>query len=137
MNPRRPFTVTLITLLVLLMTVSNIIRLVQVISNWQYLFGLLNNTTVYLSVSALIWSITGLIISIAVWFGIPWAPNLTRIAALVFSLHYWLEYLFLVNHTGRQSNWLFLLSINSLLILWLFWVLSRKASKAYFGVIHE
>lgn len=137
MKPKRPFNVTLITLLVLLMTVSNIVRLVQVILNWQYLFGLLHNTSVYLSLSALIWSLAGIVIFIALWFGIPWAPKVTRVAALVFSFHYWLEYSFLVNHTGRQSNWLFIFFVNSLLILWFYWVLSRKASKVYFGVNNE
>jgi hypothetical protein len=68
------------------------------------------------------------------WFGRGWAVRATQLAALAYSLYFWLDRIFLAHGPGR--NWLFVLAVNLLSLFIVFWMLSNRKAKAYFGVMH-
>jgi len=137
MNLSRPKSVTVVALLVLILTVMRLLRFVYAIKDWNFINELLPSLSFYLIVSGLIWVIVGAPAFLGLWFGVTWAPIYTRIIAIVYTINYWLEYIFIVNVQGRQANWLLLGSLNLVLLVWIYWVLSRTSTRVYFGAKYE
>ena len=137
MRLRRPFSVTLVALLVLTLAVMKLIRLVLVMQSWAFYGGLLSFSPIYLAISGLLWAVIGLPLAAGLWFGLSWASIFTRVGSLVYTFYYWLEYFLLVNTRGRQQNWAYLLFANIAVLIWIYWVLSRDKAKIYFGVDNE
>jgi hypothetical protein len=137
MKQSRPFGVTLLALLVLSLAVLKLIRLALGLQSWEFLSELLPINLIYLVLSGLVWSVVGVILAAALWLGASWAPRFTRLAALVYTIYYWVEFVFLVEIGGRQQNWVYLLFVNVVLLVWIFGVLSRSRSKVYFGANNE
>jgi hypothetical protein len=137
MKPPRPFSVTLLSLLVLLLTVHKIVRLVLVLRDWAFYSELFPFNPAYLALSGLVWAVIGLPVAYGIWFGSPWSPRVIRMAAFVYTIYYWLEFFFLVDLGERHENWPFLVVVNLVMLLWIFWVLSREKVCKYFGEDNE
>jgi len=137
MKPPRPFSVTLLALLVLLFVALNAVRFALVTQGWSFYGELLSIHPAYLAISGLVWAILGMPLIVGLWVGARWAPRLVAIAALVYSIYYWFEYLLLVNRQDRHANWPFLAILNLILLVWILWVLSRAKAKSFFGGNHE
>lgn len=97
------------------------------------LAGLLSFTPVYLAVSGLFWALISFALALYLWLGRKMAPRLTIFFVMGYTIYYWLEYNFLVDHRGLSSNWPFLVIVNFALALWILWVLSRPMTRDYFG----
>ena len=137
MKSRRPFSVTLIVCLVLIVTIAAWARLWLSISEWNFLSELLSFSPAYLSVTGSLWGLVGLPLIWGLWRGKSWAPGFIRLAVLVFSLYYWADRVILSGYANRNANWPFALAINLIVGIWIFWVLTRPKTKNFFGDVHE
>ena len=64
-------------------------------------------------------------------------PRLTRLAVLAYLLYYWLDRLLIENQVGRQSNLPFATGATLAVLVIVFWLLSLRKVKAFFGETHE
>ena len=136
-KPARPFVVTILALAVLYVAAENFLRLVQSISLWDYLSGLLDFSPAYLTLSGLVWGGVCSWLAWGLWRGLPWAPRFMMWGFLFYSIYYWIDRLLLPGHTSRNINWVFTLILHSLLFIGIFWILSRQKSRHYFGETYE
>ena len=133
---KRPFSVTLLTLGVLTIATVNIIRFLLTILQWEFLNDILPISPVYLAFSGLVWSLVLLPQAWGLWRGYSWAPRLGLITSLAYSLYYWLDRLLLTTNYGGQ-NWPFVIVFNIILLVSIYWILSRRKARAFFGEIYE
>jgi hypothetical protein len=112
----------------------NLLRFALALQQWAFLSSLLPVSPLYLSASGLIWAVAGLALVWGLWLGRGWAVRGTQAAALAYSLYFWLDRIFIAEGPGR--NWPFALAVNVFLLFIVFWVLSNRKAKAYFGVMH-
>jgi hypothetical protein len=132
-NPKtsRPFSVTLLTLGVLIVAVMNLTRLARGAALWDFLAEILPLSPMYFVLTGLVWSLTGVALMWGLWRGASWTPRLTLLAALAYSVYYWIDRLFLAS-SARMINWPFAAGVNLLLLVWLLWIFRRPATKAFF-----
>jgi hypothetical protein len=136
-KPRRPFSVTLLTVGVLSITAINLLRLVQAFRQWDFLAGFSGVSPLYLALTGLIWSAAGLPLGWGLWRGKRRARWATFGTALVYTLYYWLDRLLLVNKAQARRDWPFAAVVTLLLLTCIVWVLSRSKAKAFFGERHD
>ena len=134
---KRPRGVTLLAILVLTLAVLHLTRFEQSISRWAFLQENLPFHPAYLVVNGAIWGFAGLVIGWAIWVAKSWAPQGLQIAALLFTIGYWLERLLLAGDPLRNINWPFIAILNLLVVLFIFWQFQRKSVKQYFGEMHD
>ncbi len=137
MKRKRPFSVTFLAGLVLLVAVSNILRLAQAVLDWGFLAGLLAYLPVYLALTGLVWGALGLPLAWGIWRGKSWAPRICHLALLIYSIYYWFDRLVLPGYVGRNSNWQFAAGINLLILVWDFWSLTHRKARDFFGEVYE
>lgn len=135
-NHPRPFSVTLLTIGVLLIATVNFVRFVLSLAQWEFLNDILPISPHYLAVSGLIWSLILMPLTWGLWRGYEWTPQVTILAALAYTLYYWLDRLLISNSAGNQ-NWPFAIVFNITLVILIYWVLSRRKARAFFGELHE
>ena len=136
--PSRPFSVTLLTVGVLTLAVLNFTRLFQTVTQWGFLAERLSPfLLVYLAISGLVWTVSGLLLSIGLWRGSFWAPAFTRLATLLYLVYFWLDRLLTRLFVPGFANWPFLLFVTLVAVFIVFWILSRRNVKAFFGETHD
>jgi hypothetical protein len=148
-----PRSVTFLSLGVLTIAGFYAVRVGLAVFSWQELAQFPTVSPGYITGVSLVW--TGL--AAGLWWALrrrkAWAPSLTRLSLAVFSLFTWLERAYQAGLTEngfsslqlRQSlpvnwlpvNWPFLLVLNLVGILMVFWILSRGHVKEYFGEFNE
>jgi len=133
----RPFSVTIIIWLVLIIAVSNLIRLVRTVFQWDFLLGLIDVHPAYLIVSGLVWGIVGIVLVWGLWKAREWAFYALRWGAALYIIYIWFDRLFISSPSVRNTNNLFVSVVSLLLIGWILWVFARRDVKLYFGVIDE
>jgi hypothetical protein len=134
---RRPFGVTLFSLLVLSFAVLNLLRLIQTIQKWDLLTVLLPFSPIYLLLSGLLWTVVGFPLAWGIWRGWRLAYLLSPVVLIVFSLYLWADRLLLSVYPERLDNWPFAAVLNILILAWSFWVLTRPKAKIFFGEKNE
>jgi len=142
---KRPSSVTLLALGVLIITVINVARLVLSIRYWGFLNSLPGVSPFYLAITGLIWSVAGLFLFWGLWRAKIWAPRLMQAVALTYVLYYWLDLLFLKDHpvSGASGamrvllpvNWQFSAGVTVVCLAYMVWTLGRSKVKAYFGLV--
>jgi uncharacterized membrane protein (DUF2068 family) len=109
----------------------NLLRFVQAIRQWDFLSELLSIPPFYLAATGLFWGILGLVAAWGLWRGRRWAPSLTIVAALAYTLYFWLDRL-LLSSDGPGINWPFVSTLNAALLFLTAWILTRGRAKAFF-----
>jgi len=138
MKPKRPKSVTWLAVGVLSLCIIYITRLGSTLQQWDYLSTLpLSIPPAYLLASGIIWSILPLPILWGLFTGKIWAPKVVGGFAVLYGLYFWVEQWLVKNNPLRMTNWSFYLAATIILLILVFWILSRKAVKAYFGEINE
>lgn len=137
MRPDRPFAVTVLAVLVLIMTSVNLIRFVEALVQWPFLTSLPRVLPAYLAGSGLFWSLLGLPLTWGLWRGHPIAPKAARIVVPAYILYYWLDRAFMESAGANFVNWPFSAALTIVLLVSIFWVLARPNSKAYFGEFND
>jgi hypothetical protein len=140
---KRPWSVTLLAVVVLMFTVSNLLRFVLSIRYWSFLTARSGISPIYLMLTGLVWSVAGGYLIYGLWRAKPWAPRLTQAIGLSYALYYWLDQLLLKDHSGIRAagapgivlpgNWAFSAMITVIGLGFIFWVFNRSKVKLYFG----
>jgi hypothetical protein len=140
---KRPRSVTLLALGVLILTVINLTRLVLSIRYWGFLNSLSAVSPFYLAITGLIWTMAGSYLLWGLWRAKIWAPRLMQAVALTYALYYWLDLIFLKDHpvsgaTGAMRvllpvNWQFSAGVTMVCLVYMVWTMGRSKVKAYFG----
>ncbi len=133
---KRPKSVTVLALFVLLIALINLIRMVQVIVQWQFLTDVFSYAPVYPLLSGMVWSFLGFVLFWRIWRGGRKTPILITIVSIFYSIYYWVDH-FAISPTPFDSNWLFILIINGLILTYIIWLLTRKNTKAFFGEAYD
>lgn len=141
---KRPWSVTLLTLGVLIITVINLTRFILSLRYWSFLASQPGISPIYLAATGLIWTIASFPLVWGLWRSKNWAPGLMQAEALTYALYYWLDLLFLKNHpvsgaTGAfrailPTNWQFSAGVTVVCLAYMVWTLRRPKVKAYFGL---
>ncbi len=129
----RPLSVTLLALGVLSIASLNLLRLVDAVRLWDFLSKLLPISPLYLALTGLIAGGIGLFLAWGLWKGRGWAPRFTMLASLAYAAYYWLDRLLLSNADSRRSNLPFSVGATLVLLALIFYILSRRRAKAFFG----
>ena len=140
---KRPASVTLLVVGVLIITVLNIIRFMLSIRYWEFLSSRLEVSPIYFVLSGLVWSSAGICLIWGLWKAKNWAPRLMQAVALTYALYYWLDQVFLSEHpvNGAPSgirallpgNWQFSAGVTVLSLIYIAWIMNRSNVKLYFG----
>jgi hypothetical protein len=141
---KRPWGVTLLALGVLIITVINLIRFILSIRYWDFPSSRLGISPIYLTLTGFIWSVAGVFLIWGLRKARTWAPKLMQAVALTYALYYWLDHIFLMEHsvsgaTGAirvllPSNWQFSAGITVVSLAYMVWTLNRLKVKAYFSL---
>lgn len=134
---KRPFSVTLLAVLVLIITIIHLVRFINALTMWSFLSTLPSKPPFYLALTGLIGSIAGIVVFWGLWTGKPNTPLATRILAVVYLGYQWLEQLLAVRAGNKFENWPFAMITTLTFLLFVFWTLSHSAAKVYFGEMHE
>jgi hypothetical protein len=133
----RPTSVTILTGLVLIIAVINLVRFAHSLLQWNFLRELLPVPPLYLAATGLIWGGLGLVLVYGLLRGMTWAPLFTRLVFPAYFLVFWLDRLFLASPLSREANLMFAVAGTIVILIWVFWTLSRRNVKLYFGETHE
>jgi hypothetical protein len=142
---KRPWSVTLLAGIVLIITIINLIRFVLSIRYWTFLASRSAVSPLYLAITGLVWSVAGAALLWGLWTAKSWAPRLMQAVGLSYALYYWLDLVFLKEHpingaagTIRAllpTNWQFSAAVTLVLLAYMVWALGRPKVKAYFGEV--
>jgi hypothetical protein len=135
---KRPWAVTFLALTVLTLAGMFLISAWDAASLWlNPLHALVRISPAYLVGRGLVWGGVGVIAFIGLWRGLRWAPRLVRWGTVAFVLFYWLERLLLVQVDAWGANGWFSAGMSILAIFLVWWILSLKPSRAFFGEKRE
>jgi hypothetical protein len=131
---KKPLSVTIIILLVLITGGLNLIRLIQSVKQWALLKEILPFPPLYMTIIGLFWFVvSGLIL-----WGITrrkwWTVRLIQGSATMYILIFWIDRSWLAVPDSRVANDLFALTATIILLIFIFVSLSRRDVKDYFGV---
>jgi hypothetical protein len=134
---KRPFSVTLLAGLVLIITIVHLVRFVYALTLWSFLTNLPGKPPLYLALTGLIGSLAGAVVSWGLWTGKPRAPLATRLLIVVYLVYQWVEQILSVRAGNEFENWPFWTSMTLIILIFVNWTLSHSGAKAYFGEMHE
>jgi hypothetical protein len=133
----RPFSVTLLALVVLFFAAVGLARFVEAITLWYVLAEYTSIWPGYLVITGLIWFPVGSVLAWGLLYGRPWARRLAPAVFLIYSANYWIERLFFPGDTRRNENWLFVAGVNVILVGFCVWICSRSRVRAFFEERYE
>jgi len=133
---KRPFSVTLLAWVVLIMASLGWLRLAEVVRGWEFLLSLNPAPPLfYLAISGLFWGLLGICQVWGLVLGRTWAPRLAQIAAPGYAVYYWLDRLLVADPSAMAHRWPFALGLTLVLLAFTFWVLSRPKSRRFFASV--
>jgi hypothetical protein len=132
----RPKSITVLALFSLIIAFINLMRVIQVIIQWQFLSAVLSYAPLYQLLSGVVWSFCGLALFWGAWRGTRKTPVFIMLGGVSYSVYYWIDH-FAISTTPFDSNWLFILIINGLILITIVWLLKRKDIKAFFGEAYD
>lgn len=132
LHRRRPLGVTLLALGVLSITGLSVVRFTGSLLQWDFLAQVLPITPLYLLLTGAAAALLGLPLSWGLWRGARWAPGLARLAAVAGAALEWFDRLVLAAPPARL-NWPFAAVLQAVILVWIFWMLSRSTSMVFFG----
>jgi hypothetical protein len=141
---KRPLSVTVLMVGVLLLTVLNIIRFILSISYFGFLSPRLAISPMYLVMTGFVWGLIGLYIVWGLWKAKSWAPRLMQATALTYALYFWLDQIFLFEHPVSGAplvfgvllpgNWVFSAGVTVIALAYIAWIMNRTKVKLYFDI---
>lgn len=145
---KRPWSVTLLVLGVLIITVINLARFILSLRYWDFLVSLPGPSPVYLAISGFAWAVAGGFLLWSLWKPVGWACRLMEAEALTYALYYWLDLLFIRDHPVNgaplairailPTHWQFSAGVTVVCLIYIVWTLGRSKVKVYFDqAMHE
>jgi hypothetical protein len=139
---KRPWSVTLLALGVLIIAVINLTRFIMSLRYWSFLASQQSYLSVYLVITGFIWAAAGGWLFWGLWKPEGWAPKLLEAEALTYALYYWLDLLFVRDHplytaplairAILPANWQFSAGVTVVCLVYIVWALGRLKVKDYF-----
>ncbi len=146
-SPRRPFSVTLLAVGVIIISVLSLTRFGLALRYWNYLDTMTSASPWYLALSGLLWGLASIPLAWGLLRGKVWAPRLMQAMTLTYAAYFWLDQLFLQDHplTGAEGgaklllpgNWTFEAGVTIVLLAFTVWTLKRHTTQLYFGEVNE
>ena len=144
---QRPLSVTWLALGVLSIAGFNSVRLVLALRTWMFIASLESVTPLYLALTGLVWTALGLPLAWGLWRGRRWAIHMMQYSAPVYAVYIWLERLLLYSRNDGNPtpfvnspslvNWPFTAVLTFVLLVLIFWILSTRKSRRFFGDVYE
>lgn len=130
MPTKKPFSVTILSLSVLIFTSMMGFRLFEIAKNWDLLIHYNSHPgPIFLSIVSLIWVITGLILILCLIKKYSRSLLLIRIVAYTYILYYWVDRLFLQQD---HISHLFPMLITGFMLLFISMLNNNKPTQQYF-----
>jgi hypothetical protein len=143
---KRPHSVTILALGVLIITVTNLMRFGLSLKDWSFLASQPGVSPLYLAISGFLWAVAGGCLVVGLWRAKTWAPRLMQAIALTYALYYWLDLIFLKDHPVSVKagalqailpvSWQFSAGVTVVCLAYMAWTLGRKKVKTFFGLDH-
>jgi hypothetical protein len=114
----------------------NLTRFIDAILLRDFLAEFPTIPVLYLTLSGLFWGVMAIPLVWGLWSGRGWAPRYTIVYALIYSVYFWTDHL-ITERRVSESNSPFLIGANLLLLMIIWWILSRRKARAFFGEQHE
>ncbi|HKI53194.1 MAG TPA: hypothetical protein VJ987_03645 [Anaerolineales bacterium] len=135
MPPKRPFGVTLLLWMVLILTAWGVTRFVAALQAWDVLNEFeASLSPLYLSITGAGWGVAGGVLLSSIWRGKPWARFASVTSILIWLIEYWLERIFF---QPPRANLPFALS-SSIFIIVMLWIISiLPGTKSFFTKSEE
>lgn len=134
---RRPFSVTLLACLVLIITIVHLVRFVYAITWWRFLTDLHGNPPLWILSSGLVVFLVGATLFWGLWNGFSLAPQAARILIPLYLGVQWLEQIIAIQRGNQFENWPFMAAISLIVIIFTYWTTFTPQAKEYFGELHE
>jgi hypothetical protein len=134
---KRPFSVTLLSFLVLIIALVHLLRFVYTISWWRFLTTLQGNPPLLTLFSGFIGTLLGLALFWGLWIGHPRSRLAAKILIPLYLGWEWVEQLLSVQIGNQFENWLFMATSSLVMIIFTYWTLSTSSANKYFGELHE
>ncbi|MBC8506983.1 MAG: hypothetical protein ISR58_08720 [Anaerolineales bacterium] len=133
-KPKRPFPVTLLILLVLTYTSLGWFGFIEAVRHWDFLQELpLVVPPLYLASRNAFWGLAGIPLIWGLWVGRHWAWRVTQIAAVFYTLYYWLDRLLLADSSAIAGRWPFALGLTITCLFYTFIVLWLPRSRRFYN----
>jgi hypothetical protein len=137
-RPKRPFTVTVLILLVLCYSSLAWLGFFEALRHWEYLGELpLAIPLIYLALRGAFWGLVGLPLVWSLWVGRTWAWYAIQIAAALYATHYWLDRFFLADPAAISQRWPFAIGLSLFLLAYTFIILRLPKSRKFFHTMRE
>ena len=133
----RPKGVTLLIVLVLIIGAINIVKFYQTVKLWDILEENLSISPIYLALTGFIWGGLGLILAWGLIKRRKWAVKLMLFSAVGYAVYVWIDRLLIRTPAIKNTNNPFVAGLSVLLLLFVYWTLSRESVKVYFGDMGE
>lgn len=130
---KRPFSVTVLIVVVLIFTSLNGFRCLEAFQYWHFLTSLsMSVSPAYLAISGAIWVLIGIALIWILWRGQPSAPRILQVVAVIYGLYYWLDR-WLLTVSILRERWPFALLMTALGLIFIFVALTRPKVRTFFG----
>ena len=133
----RPRSVTLLAFVVLIIGSLYLIRFIESIRQWNFLMDILIISPMYLVISGFFWASIGSLLVWGLFRGNKWVPNWLKVLSVIFVIYIWLERILLFNQSSRSPNDIFIAILSLLQLVYVYWILTRKDVKEFFGANNE
>ena len=137
LDRKRPFSVTLLAVLVLSITIVHLVRFINTLTLWNFLTDLPGKSPIYLVLSGSVGFIAGSLLVWGLWTGRPRAPLAAAILTVIYLSIQWIEQIISVRAGNEFENWPFMVGMTLIVLIFVFWTLFHASSIAYFGEMHE
>lgn len=130
----RPRNITVLSILILLISLFHLLKLSQVIIQWEFLSSLpITISPFYLAVDGLVWGVSGLILSWGLWTGQTWAGKAGLVLTLFFAAAFWIDLIWISEPEQLQTRWLINLVFTALGLSAVFLSLNLANSRIFFS----
>ena len=131
---KRPLSVTIIILLVLITGGLNLIRLIQSVKQWALLKEILPFPPLFLTILGSFWFVVSALLLWGITRRKSWTVRLIQGTSILYILVFWIDRSWLAVQDSRITNDLFAVTATIILLIFVFISLSRRDVKDYFGV---
>lgn len=105
---KRPWLVAALCVILLLTSLVHILKMSQALAHWDVLQSLpLSVSPLYLALHGFLWGAVGLAAVYVLWQGYPWARIITLILALLYSLWFWIDSVWIKAPEVFRTRWSF------------------------------
>ena len=130
----RPRNITVLSIFVLLISLFHLLKLSQVITQWEMLSALpITVSPFYLAADGFVWGISGLILSWSLWTGQAWAAKAGLILPLLFAGACGVGVIWISEAEQLQTRWLINLVFTVLGLPAVFLSLNLTNSRVFFS----